>query len=72
MHQGNEIIDRAWFRWMWFWLSPWSNGAIGKVVQLGFELQQEIGEVTRECIKKMKLLTNLDVGGCDLHYVFKA
>ncbi len=40
---------------------------VGEVVQLGFELQQEIGEVTRECIKKMKSLINLDVGGRDLY-----
>jgi hypothetical protein len=41
------------------------NGAIGKVVLLGFEEQQKIGEPTK-VHQRNEVIDMLDVGGCDL------
>jgi hypothetical protein len=65
MHQGNEVIDMAWCRWMWIGLSTSRNGAFGEVVALGFEQQQVIGEATKMHWRN-EVIGMLDVGGCDL------
>jgi hypothetical protein len=47
VHRGNEVIEMALCSWMRFGLSTSRNGAMGEVVALEFEQQQEINEATR-------------------------
>ncbi len=47
MHRRNELVDIPSCMWILFGLSTSRDGAIGKVVTLGLEQQQEIGEATK-------------------------
>ncbi len=49
VHRGNEVINMAWCRWMWFGLSPSSNGAIREVIHLDLRINTRLVKLEK-CI----------------------